>query len=80
MYQPLGDKILVEIIVEERKTEAGIILDTVKTPFDKVRVLCVSPDTETALKEGDICLSERGGVELEENVWLKNEKSLVCKL
>lgn len=80
MYQPLGDKILVEIIVEERKTEAGIILDTVKTPFDKVKVLCVSPDTETVLKEGDICLSEKGGVELEPNVWLKNEKSLVCKL
>jgi co-chaperonin GroES (HSP10) len=78
--QPLGDKILVRQIVESRVTESGIILDPVKKQYEKVEVVEISPDTETLLKPGDICLSVPGGVELEDGVWLRSEKLLHCKL
>jgi co-chaperonin GroES (HSP10) len=78
--QPLGDKILVKQIVESKVTESGIILDTVKNQYEKVEVISVSPDTQTILKAGDICLSAPGGIELEDGIWLRNEKLLHCKL
>lgn len=78
--QPLGDKILVKQIVESRVTETGIILDTVKKQYEKVEVVEVSPDTQTVLKAGDICLSAPGGVEIEDGIWLRSEKLLHCKL
>lgn len=79
--QPLGDKILVKIVKEEeKKTESGLFLGTVKNPYEKVEVIAVSPDSQTNLKKGDICLSDKGGVDIEENVWLRSEKLLVVKL
>jgi chaperonin GroES len=78
--QPLGNKILVRDIIEEKKTESGIILDTVKQHYKKVEVVAVSPDSETKLAVGDICLSNHGGVELERGLWLCNESLLDCKL
>lgn len=78
--QPIGDKILVRDIVESKTSEAGLILDMVKTPYKKVEIVAVSPDSETKLKKGDICLSNRGGIELEDGLWLCQEKLLDCKL
>lgn len=78
--QPLGDKILVRDINEEKKTASGIILDAVKSFYKKVEIVAVSPDSTTNLKPGDICLSGRGGVELEPGVWLCQEKILDAKL
>ena len=78
--QPLGDKILVRDIVESKTTESGIILDTVRQHYKKVEVVAVSPDTQTKLKPGNICLANRGGVELEDGLWLCSEQLLDCKL
>lgn len=78
--QPLGDKILVRDIVEERKSAAGLILDMEKKPYKKVEIVAVSPDSVTKLNVGDICLSKRGGVELEAGLWLCQETLLDAKL
>jgi len=78
--QPLGNKILVRDIVEEKKSEAGLILDHMKEHYKKVIVVAVSPDSESKLQPEDICLANQGGVELEKGLWLCNENLLDCKL
>lgn len=77
--QPLGNKILVKDIVEQKKSEAGLIL-TGKDPLKKVEIVAVSEDTETKLSPGDTCLSEYGGVEIEKGLWLCQESILWGKL
>lgn len=78
--QPLGNKILVQDIHEQKTTESGIVLLPDSGPLKKVMVISVSPDSQTKLKEGDICLSQRGGVELENGLWLCREDMLDLKL
>ena len=69
--QPLGNKILVRDIKESEKVSAGgILLAGVKETYRKVKIEAVSPDIPTILKEGDICLCNPGGVELETGLWL----------
>jgi len=78
--QPLGNKILVRDIIEgEKKTASGIILK-VEEHYRKVTVEAISPDSQTQLKPGDVCLCNPGGVELEPGLWLCNEGLLDCKL
>lgn len=78
--EPLGKKILVRDIIEEKKSEAGLILDFVKEALKKVEIVSVSKDSDTSLQPGDICLSNYGGVELEKGLWLCNENILDAKL
>ncbi len=78
--QPLGDKILVRDIIEEKKSASGLILDPIKEHYKKVKIEAVSPDSITKLKPGDICLSNKGGVEIENGLWLCSESLLDCKL
>jgi co-chaperonin GroES (HSP10) len=78
--QPLGNKILVKDIHEQKTTESGIFLLPDTGPLKKVEIVAVSPDSETKLKVGDICLSNRGGVELEPGLWLVREDLLDAKL
>lgn len=79
--QPLGTKILVKDIVEEKISEAGLHIIQ-KDPLKKVKVLAVSKDSETELKPDDVCLSEYGGVEIPQGsgTWLCNESLLCLKL
>ncbi len=88
--QPLGNKILVKDIHEQKKSASGLILDTVKDHFKKVEIVGVSPDSQvlcfdndgdvTAIKVGDICLSDAGGVEIEPGLWLCRSDLLVAKI
>lgn len=78
--QPLGNKILVKDIHEQKTTESGILLLPDTGPLKKVEIVSVSEDSQTKLKSGDICLSQRGGVELETGLWLCREDLLDCKL
>lgn len=78
--QPLGNKILVKDIIEEKVSQSGLILDTIKDHYKKVEIVQVSPDSQTNLKPGDICLANAGGVELEKGLWLCNEQLLDCKI
>lgn len=78
--QPLGNKILVKDIHEQKQTKSGIVLLPDVGPLKKVEVIAISPDSQTKLAPGDICLSNRGGVELEKGLWLCREDLLDCKL
>jgi co-chaperonin GroES (HSP10) len=88
--QPLGNKILVRDIIEEKKSESGLILDTIREHYKRVEVVSISPDSKliffneageiVCLKAGDKCLANTGGVELERGLWLCNEDLLDCKL
>lgn len=77
---PLGNKILVKDIHEAKQSKSGLILDTIKEHYRKVEVVNTSPDSQTGLKVGDVCLADSGGVELEKGLWLCREDLLVCKL
>lgn len=78
---PIGKKILIRDIIEpEKKTETGIILLDGNDKYRKVKVEKVSPDSETWVKEGDICLATFGGLEIEKGLWLCNETILEMKL
>jgi len=88
--QPLGNKVLIKLIHEEKVSASGLILDTVKNPFNKVEVVGISPDSDvlcykedweiTRIDIGDICLAEDGGVEVEPDIWLCRSDVLVAKL
>lgn len=82
--QPLGRKILVRDIKEsgEKKTVGGILLNKEEWEkvYRKVKVEKTSPDSNTTLKEGDVCFCGFGGVELETGLWLCDEGLLDCKL
>lgn len=79
--QPLGNKILVRDIIEsEKKTEGGLIIVDQTSPYRKVTIEKVSTESKTTLKEGDVCLCNSGGVELEKGLWLCNENLLDCLL
>lgn len=79
--KPLGNKILVRDIVErEKKSEGGILLVGVREHYRKVEVVEISPDSDTKLIPGDICLCNPGGVEIETGLWLCSEGLLDCKL
>lgn len=91
MYQPLGNKVLVRDIVEtEKKTEAGVILMDAYNVYKKVKIEALSPDSVIKfmdksgdvkpLQVGDICLSDKGGVELEKGLFLMNDGLLQCRI
>ncbi len=72
--QPLGDRIIVEVLEEEETTASGIVLpDTAKEKPQRGRVLSVGPGTlndkgervAIDLSEGDeIVFSKYGGTEI----------------
>ena len=78
--QPLGNKILVrDRPVGEKKTESGLILK-VQQHYREVTVEATSPDSQTTLVKGDLCLCNPGGVEVETGLWLCNENLLDAKI
>jgi chaperonin GroES len=72
--QPLGDRLIVEVIEEEDSTESGIVLpDTAKEKPQRGRVLAVGPGArdedgkriEMDVAEGDeVIFSKYGGTEI----------------
>ena len=72
--QPLGDRLIVEVIEEEEKTTSGIVLpDTAKEKPQRGRVLAVGPGPRDEdgeyikmdVEEGDeIIFSKYGGTEI----------------
>lgn len=79
MQHPLGEKVLVRINKEEKKSEAGIILSGAEETFLTVTIEKISPDIKDRhYKEGDTCLCEKGGVEVEPTLFLIRESQLVA--
>src|SRR5919199_4211911 len=91
--QPLGDRLIVEVLEEEEMTSSGIVLpDTAKEKPQRGRVLAVGPggrndDGEVVpmdLAEGDeIIFSKYGGTEVKlgmEDVLILRESDVLAKV
>jgi chaperonin GroES len=92
--QPLGDRLIVEVLEEEETTVSGIVLpDTAKEKPQRGRVLAVGPGTRNEdtgehvpmdLAEGDeIIFSKYGGTEIKlgtDEVLILRESDVLAKV
>ena len=91
--QPLGDRLIVEVLEEEESTESGIVLpDTAKEKPQRGRVLAVGPGArdkdgkriEMDVAEGDeIVFSKYGGTEIKlgaDEVLILRESDVLAKV
>ena len=91
--QPLGDRLIVEILEEEETTVSGIVLpDTAKEKPQRGRVLAVGPGSRDEdgeyikmdVEEGDeIIFSKYGGTEIKlgiEDVLILRESDVLAKV
>jgi chaperonin GroES len=91
--QPLGDRLIVEVIEEEEVTSSGIVLpDTAKEKPQRGRVLAVGPGPrdddgeyiKMDLEEGDeIIFSKYGGTEIKlgaDDVLILRESDVLAKV
>src|SRR5512141_1567012 len=91
--QPLGDRLIVEVLDEEETTVSGIVLpDTAREKPQRGRVLAVGPgardedgeDIKMDLEEGDeIIFSKYGGTEIKlgiDEVLILRETDVLAKV
>ena len=91
--QPLGDRLIVEILEEEESTASGIVLpDTAKEKPQRGRVLAVGPGAraedgkriEMDLSDGDeVIFSKYGGTEIKlgaDEVLILRESDVLAKV
>jgi chaperonin GroES len=91
--QPLGDRIIVEVLEEEEMTVSGIVLpDTAKEKPQKGKVLAVGPGPRDEdgeyikmdVEEGDVVIfSKYGGTEIKvgsEDVLILRESDILAKV
>jgi chaperonin GroES len=91
--QPLGDRIIVEVLEEEETTVSGIVLpDTAKEKPQKGKVLAVGPGPRDEdgeyikmdVEEGDtVIFSKYGGTEIKvgpEDVLILRESDILAKV
>ena len=91
--QPLGDRLIVEVLDEEEQTVSGIVLpDTAKEKPQRGRVLAVGPGTRDEdgefvgmeVAEGDeIVFSKYGGTEIKvgaDDVLILRESDVLAKV
>jgi len=91
--QPLGDRLIVEVLEEEESTESGIVLpDTAKEKPQRGRVLAVGPGArdkdgkqiQMDVVEGDeVIFSKYGGTEIKvgsDEVLILRESDVLAKV
>ena len=91
--QPLGDRLIVEVLEEEQETESGIVLpDTAKEKPQRGRVLAVGPGPRGKhgelirmdVAEGEeVVFSKYGGTEIRigtDDVLILRESDVLAKL
>ena len=92
--QPLGDRLIVEVLDEEQETISGIVLpDTAKEKPQRGRVLAVGPGSRSQetgervqmeVEEGDeVVFSKYGGTEIRigtDDVLILRESDVLAKL
>jgi len=91
--QPLGDRVIVEVLEEEELTVSGIVLpDTAKEKPQKGKVLAVGPGARDEdgeyikmdVEEGDVVIfSKYGGTEIKvgsEDVLILRESDILAKV
>ena len=91
--QPLGDRLIVEVLEEEESTESGIVLpDTAKEKPQRGRVLAVGPGARDKdgkhiamdVAEGDeVIFSKYGGTEIKlgaDEILILRESDVLAKV
>ena len=91
--QPLGDRVIVEVLEEEETTVSGIVLpDTAKEKPQKGKVLAIGPGARDEdgeyipmdVEEGDVVIfSKYGGTEIKvgsEDVLILRESDILAKV
>jgi chaperonin GroES len=91
--QPLGDRLIVEVLEEEETTESGIVLpDTAKEKPQRGRVLAVGPGPRDEdgehiamdIAEGDeVIFSKYGGTEIKlgsDEILILRESDMLAKV
>jgi chaperonin GroES len=91
--QPLGDRLIVEVIEEEESTESGIVLpDTAKEKPQRGRVLAVGPGARDKdgkriemdlAEEDEIIFSKYGGTEIKlgaDEILILRESDVLAKV
>ena len=91
--QPLGDRVIVEVLEEEETTVSGIVLpDTAKEKPQKGKILAVGPGARDEdgeyirmdVEEGDVVIfSKYGGTEIKvgsEDVLILRESDILAKV
>jgi chaperonin GroES len=91
--QPLGDRVIVEVLEEEELTVSGIVLpDTAKEKPQKGKILAVGPGARDEdgeyikmdVEEGDVVIfSKYGGTEIKvgsEDVLILRESDILAKV
>ena len=91
--QPLGDRLIVEVLEEEQETESGIVLpDTAKEKPQRGRVLAAGPGArdkdgtqiQMDVAEGDeVVFSKYGGTEIRvgtDDVLILRESDVLAKV
>jgi chaperonin GroES len=90
--QPLGDRLIVEVLEEEETTVSGVLPDTAKEKPQRGRVLSVGPGARDEdgehipmdLEEGDeIIFSKYGGTEIKlgaDEVLILRESDVLAKV
>jgi chaperonin GroES len=91
--QPLGDRVIVEVLEEEETTVSGIVLpDTAKEKPQKGKVLSVGPGARDEdgeyikmdVEEGDVVIfSKYGGTEIKvgsDDVLILRESDILAKV
>lgn len=64
-------------IADKGKTAGGIFIPAAQqTVYRKVKVEAISETSNIPLSVGDVCLCNKGGVEIEKGLWLINENLL----
>ena len=91
--QPLGDRVIVEVLEEEETTVSGIVLpDTAKEKPQKGKILAVGPGARDEdgeyiamdVEEGDVVIfSKYGGTEIKvgsDDVLILRESDILAKV
>ncbi len=64
-FQPLGERVLVKAVVEEKKTASGIIIpDNAKEKPNKAEVVAVSSEVETVKLGDTVVFGKYAGTEI----------------
>lgn len=58
--QPIGDKVLIERILEPIQTESGLYIpDDFRDPSQEAKILAVGPECTDTIKVGDIVITAK---------------------
>ena len=75
--KPLADRVLLQVLEQEKKTSSGILLpDTAKEKTQKAKVVEIGSSKDIQVKKGDIVIYDKySGIQIKED----NKEYLIVK-